>query len=157
MKRICIIAVLTIAVSSLVQGQTKSKEAQLNSSVEQELRKLEDELRQAELRRDAEAIDRIFADDFINTDILGRVTNKAHGMAALKTVKSADLRMDSMENDDVQVRIFGDAALVTGRTVAKGQVKGQDFNTQVRFTRVYVKRRGIWQLVANQLTRIGQQ
>jgi hypothetical protein len=55
------------------------------------------------------------------------------------------------------VRVYGDAAVVTGRSTTKraGQGTGDEIITrQVRFTRVYAKRQGRWQVVSAQNTLI---
>lgn len=124
---------------------------------EQDIRKVEADLTQAELRHDAALLDAILDDDYATVDILGRVTTKVQVMAAVKAAPSSDLRMDSMENDEIRVRVYGNTGVVTGRTTARGSVANQDFNNQVRFTRVYVKRGDRWRLVASHVTRIGSQ
>ena len=58
---------------------------------------------------------------------------------------------------DIQVRVYGDTAVLTGRTTQKGQFNGKDISGQTRFTRVYLQQRGKWQAVAFQATRIAEQ
>ena len=57
-------------------------------------------------------------------------------------------------HDDVRVRVYGDAAVATGRIRSEGTFRGQPRGGRTRFTRVFVRRGGRWQLVANQLTPI---
>jgi hypothetical protein len=52
----------------------------------------------------------------------------------------------------MKVRIYGDTAIVTGRSDAKGVVGGRELKGPVMFTRVYVKKGGKWQSVAFQQT-----
>ncbi|MDQ3010967.1 MAG: nuclear transport factor 2 family protein [Acidobacteriota bacterium] len=49
--------------------------------------------------------------------------------------------------DEVKVRVYGDTAVITGRVTTEEKV-------QSRFTRVWVKQQGRWQLVSAQSTRI---
>ena len=45
--------------------------------------------------------------------------------------------------DDLAVRIYGDTAVVTGRSTPKGRnAKGEPIRGQYRFLRVWVKQRG---------------
>jgi ketosteroid isomerase-like protein len=54
-----------------------------------------------------------------------------------------------MAIDGVEVRVFGEAAVVTGRTHAVGEFAGQGYDVQIRFTDVFVRRRGHWRAVAS--------
>jgi len=44
---------------------------------------------------------------------------------------------------------YGDTAVETGRSTMNGQDRGKTVPRDNRFTRVWVKRLGRWQLVAN--------
>jgi ketosteroid isomerase-like protein len=116
---------------------------------EQEIRRLLDELAIAHLRTDVAALDRIRADDIVFTTADGRVLQKAQMQLA-----QGDLVLSVYAQDDVRVRVYGDAAVATGRITSEGMFRGQPRAGQTRFTRVFAKRGGRWQLVANQLTRI---
>ena len=52
------------------------------------------------------------------------------------------LRVTSLVVDDVTVRMFGTTAVVRGRTVATGTDKGLAINVHLRFTDVFLKRKG---------------
>jgi len=54
-----------------------------------------------------------------------------------------------VEIDDVRVRVFGDAAVVTGRTHGAGEVAGTPYDVVIRFTDVFVRRNGRWEAVAS--------
>jgi ketosteroid isomerase-like protein len=47
------------------------------------------------------------------------------------------------------VRVYGNTAVETGRSIMNGQDKGQTVPRDTRFTRVWVKQQGRWRLVAN--------
>jgi ketosteroid isomerase-like protein len=151
MKLILVIGLLTITATSIAVGQVKNTRAATSDKAEQEIRQVEDKRREALLRSNTTALDEIFADDYIVTNQFGQVQTKAQMISALK---SGELKFESVVEDDVSVRVYGDAAVVTGRATSKHE--GRE-STQVRFTRVYVKRRGHWQAVTYQVTRIAQQ
>jgi ketosteroid isomerase-like protein len=57
--------------------------------------------------------------------------------------------------DDVRVRVFGDTAVVTGRTVVTGAAGAAGEETVgLRFTDVFVRRAGRWKAVASHATRL---
>jgi ketosteroid isomerase-like protein len=118
--------------------------------MQEELLKLEKEFAQAIVKNDAEAIARFLGDDWLIIDPDGGVINRAR---FLDVIKSGALTHSMMESEDVRVRTYGDTAIVTGLTTAKGQFMGQDFTTQERATDVFVKQNGRWQCVLTQLTR----
>jgi ketosteroid isomerase-like protein len=62
--------------------------------------------------------------------------------------------IQAFEVDEIAVRWFGDAAVVTGRTkvVTGGATPGQ---VSLRFTDVFIRKGGRWQAVASQATRLG--
>jgi len=74
---------------------------------------------------------------------------KADTMSA---IKSGDIKITSNELSDLKVRVYGDTAVVTGKTDVKGTSGGKDISGPTLFTRVYVKKDGRWQSVAFQQT-----
>lgn len=119
-------------------------------SAEEEILKLGKEFAEAIVKNDAESIGRFVADDWIIIDPDGGIVDKAR---FLGVVKSRALAHEMMESDDIRVRPYGDSAVVTALTRAKGKFMGQDFSTQERATDVFVKRDGRWQCVVSHLTR----
>ena len=122
-------------------------------SVEQELIKLENDWEQAFYKRDIAFGDRFLADDYIGTEEKGIVMTKAQ---ELEDLKSGVHLSASGVQDDVKVRVYGDAAVVTGRTTVKGQYKGKEFTSRYRWTDTFIKRDGRWQCVASHISRISQ-
>jgi ketosteroid isomerase-like protein len=51
--------------------------------------------------------------------------------------------------DDVTVRVFGDAAVVTGRTHGRGSYAGTPYDVTIRFTDVFIRRDNRWQAVVS--------
>jgi uncharacterized protein (TIGR02246 family) len=152
MKRIIIAAsvvvlVLTVAVQAQTPVQTQTQ------SVEEEIKKLEKEIGHAWAARDVASYDRILADDYMWTDFDGTVWTKAQD---LEDLKSGTVVNTSYAVDDWKVRVYGDAAVVTGRTTVKETWKGKDVSGQYRYTDTWVKRGGRWQLVASHTSKIAQ-
>lgn len=117
------------------------------------IKKMEDERIQAGVRKDVEAIAPFTAEEYVQIDFDGRVMDRD---ATFRRIRSSDIRLRSNSPDDLRVRIYGDVAVVTGRATPKGVVDGREFVDPVRYSRVYVKRDGRWQVVLFQQTRIAQ-
>ena len=173
MKRILFIAALVFAAASVTLGQpptqtpekpaTQEKPAAPTKpvgektaaagSVEQAIMQFESERREATLRNDPAYFERVLADDYMGTGMNGEVTDKAQTIA---NTKAGNPKFESLTYEDQKVRVYGDAAVVTGRALLKGTTQGQAIDGPVRFTRVYVKRGDKWQLVTFQVTRVAQ-
>jgi len=115
-------------------------------TVEQVIRKVDDQRIQAQIHADAVALDRVYAPEFIGVGPSGTVRTKPQ---VISDFKSGDLRFQSITTDDVQVRVYGNAAVETGRSTMNGQDKGKAVPRETRFTRVWIKQQGRWRLVAN--------
>lgn len=118
---------------------------------EEELRGLENEAVQAELRADMPALDRIFSDDWIVVDEDAQVRDKK---AEFEPYKTGEEKVTAGRLDDMSVRLFGEAAVVIGRYMFKGSFQGKPFDIKGRFTDVWARRNGRWQIVSGQNTAI---
>lgn len=52
------------------------------------------------------------------------------------------------------MKVYGEVAVVSGQATRKGVMDGKDISSSVRYTRVYIKRDGRWQVVQFQQTRV---
>jgi ketosteroid isomerase-like protein len=138
---------------SLVFAQARAKK-EPTIEAEQELLKINKEYDEALVRGDTAALERIFGEEFIYTSTSGEVLNKPQ---QLELFRSGAMKIASGASDDVQVRLYGNIALVIGSFIAKGQFKGQPFDSTERYTSVWVKRGGRWQLIAEQGTLVPKQ
>jgi ketosteroid isomerase-like protein len=122
-----------------------------DQQAEQEIRQREARRFEAIVRGDAAALDDILSDDLSYTHATGVHETKAEFLAKLK---SGQLKYESFAPEDVRVRIYGTTGVVTGVARVKVQVKGEPLSFPLRFTDVYVKQGGRWQMVAWQATRL---
>ena len=124
------------------------------SRVIETLCEIEKRLAAAWVEGDRLFIEQTLADDWSVTDLTGQVLTKAQ---VLKEVfDSGNRQIVSMQIDDINVRPFGDWAIVTGRTNAAGEYEGEVAQVTLRFTDVFVSRNGRWQVVASQATLLNQ-
>jgi ketosteroid isomerase-like protein len=106
---------------------------------------------EAHRRLDLAALDRLMADDYAQVQSDGRVIGKAEALASYVSGKR---RWDFAESDDYDLRLYGETAVLMGRWQARGVNAGQAFDYAARFTAVYVKRSGGWQLAADHATEL---
>ena len=114
-----------------------------------QLMKLGDELAAAEQRGDIAFLDRTLVDDFLLIGPRGFVLNKEEWLARYK---SGALQPGTNQRDQVQLRIYGEAAIVTAHETATGSYEGHEFRNELRSARVFVKRNGHWLLAHAQLS-----
>lgn len=151
-KASAIVLVCLVSLSAL--AQTPNEKASDSGSTEQLILRLENEGREATLKNDMEANDRLLSGNWVNINPDGSVTTKTKLMALLK---DGSFKIMSIANDEVMVRVYGDAAVVTGRSTTKRAGQGGEVMTrQVRFTRVYAKGKNRWQVVSAHNTLISQ-
>jgi uncharacterized protein YqgV (UPF0045/DUF77 family) len=79
MRRALFIAVLVLTVAPMGEGQKQSARGSHQASVEEVIRKVDNERIQAQIHADATVLDRIYAADFIGVGPSGRVENQAAG------------------------------------------------------------------------------
>jgi ketosteroid isomerase-like protein len=117
----------------------------------QQLKKLGEDWATAELRGDTVFLERALADTFIGIGPRGFMLAKDQWLARHE---SQALRYDSFQWDDAWVRVYGDAAVVTGRETVKGKYEDHDLQDQFRTTLVFVKQQERWLLAGLHLSPI---
>jgi len=113
---------------------------------EKELRAMEDQWVQAELKNDTAFFSALLADGWVTTSPEGVLRNKSQFLARLR---SGAVKITASRIDDVKVMVYGDAAVVTGRWSGKGTEDGKPFSENLRWTDVYSKIDGRWRCVAS--------
>jgi ketosteroid isomerase-like protein len=132
----------------LAPAQTKSA-----NSITQTLIKLEHEWSEADVKKDAAALNRILAEDWIGIDFEGVVLNKTQVLEEVN-LKSDVTATQSTQLGEMTVRIFGNTALVSGTEKEKSQYQGRDSSGTYIWTDVFVLRNGRWQAVSSQSTKV---
>ena len=146
MNRGSIIAAILLWAASAAVAQNPSGPTPDAANAEQAVRQQDEQRIHAQISADANALQRIYADDFIGIGPTGVVRNKAEVIADFT---SHELTYQSITTADVRVRIYGNTAVETGRSTMIGRDKGKAVPRDNRFTRVWVVKEGRWQLVAN--------
>jgi ketosteroid isomerase-like protein len=142
---------LTLVVGVAARPASKHSSASAIKKATEEVLRIDQERADALVKNDTDQLDRIMADDCTYVHPNGKSETKQEVIAGLK---AQDRKYESIERDDVKVRIFGTIAVVTGRNNLKANYQGKEYNVQNRFLRVYAKRQGHWQMIAHQATTI---
>ncbi|HKB14086.1 MAG TPA: nuclear transport factor 2 family protein [Vicinamibacterales bacterium] len=116
-----------------------------------EFRQIAQNLAAAYLRGDRAFVDALLTDDWTSTDYRGRVWTKANVLALFDGPRPP---MARAEIDVDRVRLLGDVAIVTGRSLSAGRIDGRDISIAQRFTDIYVRRDGRWRVIASQGTQV---
>jgi ketosteroid isomerase-like protein len=152
MKRLFSVAMLIfVAVSFAASQMTEQKLTGSNLKIKQELIKLEEDWHNAYLKRDAEPLERILADEYIFVGVGGN-GNKAQAISGLKADTSV---YEYSTPYDMDFRFYGNTVIVIGRTKEKGKAQnGTEFVSEFRWTDVFIKKNGRWQCVVAQVVRV---
>ena len=103
------------------------------------------------VRKDRAAIEANMADDFRQIAGGGNVETKGSFVDGLV---SPDIQIDPYVVEELDVRVYGDVALLSGRTRMTGSYQGKAFASHYRYVDVYVARGEEWKIVSVQITPI---
>ena len=143
MKHLFTIAVLLLAACGGVRGDVASDE--------RELKQLVKDLNAAIAKADVAFLERVLHEDYVHHRPRGTAENRSQYLENRKTGRVA---YEVLDWDEVKVRLYGDTAIVTYRSTAKGKDQQGTIDGQRLWTRVFVRRDGSWQLVHSQGTSI---
>jgi len=118
------------------------------SKAEKEVRAVVDEINQANRTGGAEGaavFEKYLADGLVRVPVSGALLTKADIVNGFKTGK---INVDRLDISDIKVEMYGKTAVVTGIEKRSSMLLGTDVSGMARWTRVFVKRGGVWQLVA---------
>lgn len=105
--------------------------------------KLEDDWARALVRRDTVTFQRLLAPGFVYSENDQTMTRED----VLRSVASGPDTVRAAANEDVRIHRFGTTALVTGWLVVRGRGAGGPFDRRYRYTDVWMKRGGRWQII----------
>lgn len=127
----------------LIAGQSEE------SATVRDLKQLEQQLATTWQNRDCDGWGATLATDWSVIHITGAVITKAQALEVCRAPRPA---AEKISIDEISVRTFDDAAVVTGRTTV---ITGDKSSTvRLRFTDVFIRRAGRWQVVASHATRL---
>jgi ketosteroid isomerase-like protein len=120
---------------------------------EHEVAQFTDTWAAAELQGDLAFLGKLLADDFVGVGPLGFLLGKPEWLARHQ---SGDMKYTAHALGEVQVRTYGEAAIVIGRLAQQATYQGNPMNAQMRTTLVFIHQQGQWQLAGLHFCTIGQ-
>ena len=92
-------------------------------------------------------------ENFRHIDSSGGVNDKQTFVANLL---SADLTIDPYTVEDFEIRIYGEIALLSGRTKMTGTYQGKPFKSHYRYVDIYHRENDRWVVINIQITRVSE-
>jgi ketosteroid isomerase-like protein len=140
--------VLTLAVSFVIaSAQQTTTQSKKDQAVEKQIRQLNTDEHDAFMKNDADALAKIWSDDFVVTNPFNQFVTKQQVLAL---VKNGTLAFKSYERNIEYVKIYGDTVIAAGSETCvwggKIPIAGQE--SHLRFTSIWRKQGGKWQELA---------
>jgi ketosteroid isomerase-like protein len=131
-----------VSISAIECGRNREK----NNNDSTIIIQLENDWAKALVNRDEAVFNKLLAADFFYTE-----NDKMYSRAeVIQSVISIAEKVESAYNEDMQVRIKDNTAIVTGWLFVNGKGSGGNFKRKYRFTDVWYNNTGSWQLIAAQ-------
>jgi len=140
---------LLFMITSNAFAQAKIKKA----PVVELLVQMEKDWSEADVKKDAAALQRILADDWIGIDFQGVALNKTQVLKQV-ALRSDVTETETTEMEQMKIRLFGNTAIVSGTEIETSQYRGKDSSGKYAWTDVFVRRKGRWQAVSAQSTKL---
>jgi ketosteroid isomerase-like protein len=151
MQRI-ILAVLAVALLALpVLGQVSGVKADADPAADAEIMKLETELTQLILQGNWDEYSSRLTEDYVRTFANGAVQSKQQVLAEFR---APERKVLDMIPEDLNVRVYGDAAILTGHLTMLARQNGRVTTAFFQFTKFFIKRDGRWLMAGMQLTTV---
>jgi ketosteroid isomerase-like protein len=141
-------------------GNSANKPANANANAttttdsaanEAEVRKFITDFGATMSKNDVVVLDKMWADDFTFVSHDGEILTKAQ---LLEVLRSGTEKFESVTFDDVNVRIYGDTAVVRAHGTQKASLEGKDHSGATVVSIVLVKSKDGWHMVLAQLSEL---
>ena len=143
-----VIALVVIFLTQLLLAEYAYSE---DVSAEQSALEFQSARFKAMVEEDMDSLEGFLADDLTYSHTTGWTETKSE---FLSTVKSRSIDYLSMAPEDVEVRIYGEVAVMTGLSKMQGAVGDRKVSFTIRFLDVSRRVGDTWQLVAWQSVRM---
>jgi ketosteroid isomerase-like protein len=128
----------------------------MNEPMENDEQKILLEMEQIRIRAyiefNRQALEELFSDDYEYVTSRGKFITRNQLISALENREAV---FESIDLDEARIRIYGNAAVMTGRLHEVGKSGGEPFDEYFRFTRIFIKQAdGNWRSVAYHSSKI---
>ena len=121
------------------------------AGVNDDIAALEDQRIAAYLVSDVAPLEKIFADEMTYVHSSGIADTKRK---VIDSFTSGDLKIHKFDREEMKVREIGDLVLATAIGKVELTMKGKEAKFSLRYSALYAKRPGGWQIVYYQGTRL---
>ncbi|HXN64980.1 MAG TPA: nuclear transport factor 2 family protein [Candidatus Acidoferrales bacterium] len=137
--------VLGVILTSLVAPPRSVAQTSTNDRDLRELQRLEAVWNEAHEQGNAGALEALWADDLeVAVPRMPVMTKNV----ALNFARTGQMKFLRYATSDLHIRVYGDAAVVTGRLQRIRAMNGKEVSDDWRFTKVYVREEQKWRVVA---------
>jgi uncharacterized protein (TIGR02246 family) len=114
--------------------------------------RLENEWNNATFKKDAKALDLLYAKEYTFTDSDGKVYNRQQDISEITSGNYKSVAPSVLS--DIKVNSYGYVTVVKGLNITKATLNGKDISGTYRFVDVFVMRDGRWQCISTQSSRL---
>lgn len=120
---------------------------------ERDLKQLTADIQAAVVDENLAFLEGVLHPDYVHTRPNGVVSDRGQFLASVKQDEAEpNVNYDKLTSTDIKVRLYGDTAVLTGRSgIASDDATGA-LNGETRWTRIFLRQGGNWKLVAFQAT-----
>ena len=129
-----------LALSTFASAQVPGEPGE---SVNQQLTGITAKWLNAERTHNVAFLEKLFAPDYSVMTSGGEILTRAQ---MLHSVMASGVKMTDLHDAVIEVRSYGNVALLIDRTTVKGEANGKAFDRLVRYVRIFVKQPGGWQV-----------
>jgi ketosteroid isomerase-like protein len=144
--RVCGALAGALLVSSVLAGPSLP-----NDALPADLLKAAQEYDEAQLNNDGPALMRLLGEDLVLISSSGRTESKSEFIGDSTT---PGFRLEPFTILEPVHKVMGDTAILGGVVQMKGTDGGKPFSLRIRFSDIWHKREGRWQVVYIQVTRL---
>jgi ketosteroid isomerase-like protein len=141
--------IISLIVLALSPPTASTQTTPASTGDEATIRQLERDWETALMRGDAATINRIVAEDCIFISSTGEKMTKPEADA-----DRTNSTLQLSTTPQMEIRIFGDVAVVVGMNIETSTYGGLSTSGRYRWTDVFVRRKGRWEVVSAQSTHV---
>lgn len=145
MMRISLHTIFATLVFALVAA------APARAGIAEDVKAADDERVAAFISGNTAVMDKYFADELTYIHSSGVVDNK---QKVIESFKSGDLKIRKFDREDIKVYQVGSTVILSAIGHVDLNMKGKDVQFDMRYSAVYAKRAGVWQLFHYQGARL---
>jgi|tagenome__1003787_1003787.scaffolds.fasta_scaffold20725300_2 ketosteroid isomerase-like protein len=149
------ITILGLLGLSLLTSACTHQRGQADAQTKRELLALQDRWAEARIKGDVDFLEHFYAQEFRIQAMNGNVATRSEDIAMFDRVRRGDpntITPQYIHDVDMGVSVYCDTAVVTGVENLKGTNRGVYGEMALRFTNLFVRRDGRWQLALHHST-----